>query len=202
MWAATGKSKDVCRRKLLGHWAPFWTQNSLASNGRKQYLISFLLQHIVIPQTLGNSGRSQKTYERKTTRKNRLFPSSHPTAQISMLVSANITPSEIRRVADVNQIKRIHFGRVAIFSSTSLLIALVEFGTFTTMSEVKVNQWDELSQFLFREKIFTDPIATNGALLDGLMFAIGWRKCNTKNEQSGLYGSVGKIENAKDEWWN
>ncbi|MBW0541540.1 hypothetical protein O181_081255 [Austropuccinia psidii MF-1] len=34
------------------------------------------------------------------------------------------------------------------------------------------------------------------------MFAIGWRKCSKKNEQFGLYGSVGKIENAKDEWRN
>ncbi|MBW0578055.1 hypothetical protein O181_117770 [Austropuccinia psidii MF-1] len=31
------------------------------------------------------------------------------------------------------------------------------------------------------------------------MFAIGWRKCSTKNEQFGLYGSLGKTENAKDE---
>ncbi|MBW0569334.1 hypothetical protein O181_109049 [Austropuccinia psidii MF-1] len=70
------------------------------------------------------------------------------------------------------------------------------------MSEVEVNQLDELSQFLFCEKRFTDLIATNGALLEGFMFAIGWRKCSTKNEQFGLYGSVGKIENAKDEWRN
>ncbi|MBW0585114.1 hypothetical protein O181_124829, partial [Austropuccinia psidii MF-1] len=70
------------------------------------------------------------------------------------------------------------------------------------MSEVKVNQWDELSQFLFCKKRFTDPIATNGALMEGFMFVIGWRKCSTKNEQFGLYGSVGKIENAKDEWQN
>ncbi|MBW0498013.1 hypothetical protein O181_037728 [Austropuccinia psidii MF-1] len=70
------------------------------------------------------------------------------------------------------------------------------------MSEVKVNQWDELSQFVFCKKRFTDPITTNGALLEGFMFAIGWRKCSTKNEQFGLYGSVGKIENAKDEWRN
>ncbi|MBW0563461.1 hypothetical protein O181_103176 [Austropuccinia psidii MF-1] len=185
MWAPTGKSKDVCRRKLLGHWAPFWTQNSLASNGRKQYLISCLLQHIVIAQPLGNSGRSQKTNEGKTTQKNRFFSYSRPTAQISMPVSANITPSEIRRVVDVNQIKRIHFGHVEIFSSTQLLIALVEFRPFTTMSEVEVNQWDELSQFLFCKKRFTDPIATNGALLEGFMFAIGWRKCSKKNEQFG-----------------
>ncbi|MBW0570355.1 hypothetical protein O181_110070 [Austropuccinia psidii MF-1] len=147
MWAPTGKSKAVCRRKLLGHWAPFWTQNSLASNGRKNYLISCLLQHIVIPQPLGNSWRFQKTNECKTTQMNRLFSSSRPTAQISMPVSA--------------QIKRIHFGHVAIFSSTGLLIALVKFRPFTTMSEVEVNQWDELSQFLFCEKRFTNPIATN-----------------------------------------
>ncbi|MBW0584723.1 hypothetical protein O181_124438 [Austropuccinia psidii MF-1] len=133
---------------------------------------------------------------------NWLFSSSRPTAQISMPVSANITTSEIRRVVDVNQIKRIHFGYVAIFSSTGLLIALVELQPFTTMSEVEVNQWDELSQFFFQEKRFTNPIATNGALLEGFMFAIGWRKCSTKNEQFGLYGSVGKIENAKDEWRN
>ncbi|MBW0589801.1 hypothetical protein O181_129516 [Austropuccinia psidii MF-1] len=119
-----------------------------------------------------------------------------------MPVSENMTPSEIQRVVDVNQIKRIHFGRVAIFSSTVLLIALVEFRPFTTMSEVEVNQWDELSQFLFRERRFTNPIATNGALLEGFMFAIGWRKCSMKNEQFGLYGSIGKIENAKDEWLN
>ncbi|MBW0571806.1 hypothetical protein O181_111521 [Austropuccinia psidii MF-1] len=113
-----------------------------------------------------------------------------------------MTPSKIQRVVDVNQIKRIHFGRVAIFSSTGLLIALVKFRPFTTMSEVKVNQWDELSQFLFCKKRFTNPIATNGALLEGFMFAIGWRKCSMKNEQFGLYGSVRKIENTKDEWWN
>ncbi|MBW0594088.1 hypothetical protein O181_133803, partial [Austropuccinia psidii MF-1] len=119
-----------------------------------------------------------------------------------MAISANITPSEIRRVVDVNQIKRIHFCHVAIFSSTRLLIALVKFRPFTTMSEVEVNQWDELSQLLFRKKRFTNPIATNGELLEGFMFAIGWRKCSTKNEQFGLYGGVGKIENAKDEWRN
>ncbi|MBW0494027.1 hypothetical protein O181_033742 [Austropuccinia psidii MF-1] len=202
MWAPTGKSKDVCQIKLLGHWAPFWTQKSLASNGRKQYLISCLLQHKVIPQPLGNSGRSQNTNERKTTKKNRLFSSSQPTAQISMPVSANMTPSEIQRVVDVNQIKHIHFGHVAIFSSTSVLIALVKFRPFRTMSEVEVNQWDELLKFLFCERKFTNPIATNGALMKGFMFAIGWRKCNTKNEQFGLYGSLGKIENTKDEWWN
>ncbi|MBW0589162.1 hypothetical protein O181_128877 [Austropuccinia psidii MF-1] len=67
------------------------------------------------------------------------------------------------------------------------------------MSEVKVNQWDELSQFLFHKKRFTNPIATNGGLLEGFMFAIGWQKFSMKNEQFGLYGSVGKIENTKDE---
>ncbi|MBW0580047.1 hypothetical protein O181_119762 [Austropuccinia psidii MF-1] len=152
-------SQRMCPIKLLGHWAPFWTQSFLASNGRKQYLISFLLQHKVIPQPLGDSGTSQKTNKARSARKNRLFSSSQQTAQISMPVSENMTPSEIRRVVDVNQIKRIHFGHMAIFSSTRLLIALVEFRPFTTMSEVE-------------------------------------------NEQFGLYGSLGKIENTKDEWWN
>ncbi|MBW0585217.1 hypothetical protein O181_124932 [Austropuccinia psidii MF-1] len=119
-----------------------------------------------------------------------------------MPVSENMTPSKVWRLVDVNQIKCIHFGHVAIFSSTGLLIALVEFRPFTTMSEVEVNKWDELSQFLFRKKRFTNPIAKNGALLVGFMFAIGWHKCSTKNEQFGLYGSLGKIENKKDEWQN
>ncbi|MBW0508222.1 hypothetical protein O181_047937 [Austropuccinia psidii MF-1] len=202
MWAPKGKSNDVCRIKLLGHWAPFWTQNSLASNGRKQDLISCLLQHKVIPQPLGNSGTFRKTNEARIAQKSRLFCSSRPTAQISMPVSANMTPSEIWRFVDVNQIKFIHFGIMEIFSSTRLLIALVKFRPFTTMSEVEVNQWDELSQFLFRKRRFTDPIATNVALLEGFMFAIEWRKCSTKNEQFGLYGSFRKIENAKDEWRN
>ncbi|MBW0542650.1 hypothetical protein O181_082365 [Austropuccinia psidii MF-1] len=96
-----------------------------------------------------------------------------------------MTPSEIRRLVDVNQIKRIHFGHVAIFFLTGLLSALVEIRPFTTMSEVEVNQWDELSQFSFCERRFTDPIATNGVLLEGFMFAIGWCKCSTKNEQFG-----------------
>ncbi|MBW0567521.1 hypothetical protein O181_107236, partial [Austropuccinia psidii MF-1] len=170
------------------------------SNGRKQYLISCLLQDKVIPQPLGNSGRSQKTNERKMTQMNRLFSPSCPTAQISMPVSANMTPSKIWRVVDVNQIKCIHFGCVAIFSSTRLLIAVVKCRPFTTMSEAEVNQWDELSRFLFCEKRFTNLIAKNGTLLEGFMFAIGCCKCSTKNEQFGLYGSVGKIENTKDEW--
>ncbi|MBW0524666.1 hypothetical protein O181_064381 [Austropuccinia psidii MF-1] len=113
-----------------------------------------------------------------------------------------MTPSETLRVVDVNHIKHIHFGCVTIFSSTGLLIALVEFIPFKRMSEVKVNQWDELSQFLFHKIKFTDPIATNGALLEGFMFAIGWRKYSTKNEKFGLYGSLGKFENAKNEWLN
>ncbi|MBW0507029.1 hypothetical protein O181_046744 [Austropuccinia psidii MF-1] len=70
------------------------------------------------------------------------------------------------------------------------------------MSEIEVNQWDELPQFLFHERKFKEPIATNGALLEGFMLAIWWRKCSTKNEQFDLYGSLGKIENAKDEWRN
>ncbi|MBW0513257.1 hypothetical protein O181_052972 [Austropuccinia psidii MF-1] len=87
----------------------------------------------------GLSGTSQKTNEGQITQ---TFSSSRPTAQIPMPVSANMTPSEIQRLVDVNQIKRIHFGRMAILPSTGLLIALVEFRPFTTMSEVKVNQWD------------------------------------------------------------
>ncbi|MBW0566153.1 hypothetical protein O181_105868 [Austropuccinia psidii MF-1] len=122
-----------------------------------------------------------------------------------MPVQENMTPSEIRRVVDVNQIKHMHFGCVAIFPSTGLLIALVEFRSFTKMSEVEFNEWDELSQFLFREKRFTNPIATNGALLEGFMFAIGWRKGSRKNAQFGLYGSVGKMNGGTKvpilAWW-
>ncbi|MBW0505805.1 hypothetical protein O181_045520 [Austropuccinia psidii MF-1] len=70
------------------------------------------------------------------------------------------------------------------------------------MSEVEVNQWDELSQFLFCERRFINLIATNGALLERFMFAIGWRKCSMKNKKFGLYGSLRKIEDAKDEWRN
>ncbi|MBW0494227.1 hypothetical protein O181_033942 [Austropuccinia psidii MF-1] len=99
-----------------------------------------------------------------------------------------MTPSEIQRLVDVNQIKHIHFVRVAIFSSTRLPIALVEFRPFTTMSEVEVNQWDELSKFLFCERKFTNPIAKNWALLEGFMFAIGWHKCSTKN--GGTKGQI------------
>ncbi|MBW0537433.1 hypothetical protein O181_077148 [Austropuccinia psidii MF-1] len=34
------------------------------------------------------------------------------------------------------------------------------------------------------------------------MFAIGRRKCSTKNKQFGGYGSLGKIDDTKEEWWN
>ncbi|MBW0540487.1 hypothetical protein O181_080202 [Austropuccinia psidii MF-1] len=88
------------------------------------------------------------------------------------------------------------------FASTQSDPSTTRKESFTTMSEVKVNQLDKLSQFFFCKRRFTDPIATNGALLEGFMFAIGWRKCSTKNEQFGLYGSLGKIENKKDEWQN
>ncbi|MBW0548575.1 hypothetical protein O181_088290 [Austropuccinia psidii MF-1] len=114
-----------------------------------------------MPHPLGNSGKSQKTNEGKITQKNKFFSSSQPTAQISMPVSENRTPSRIWRLVDVNQIKRIHFGGMAIFSLTGLLIALVEFRPFTTMRKVEVNQLDELSQFLFCERRFTNPVATN-----------------------------------------
>ncbi|MBW0539045.1 hypothetical protein O181_078760 [Austropuccinia psidii MF-1] len=117
---------------------------ALGLNGRKEYLISCLLQHKVIPHPLRNSGTCQKTNEGKS-------------------------PKRIR-----------------------LLIALVELRPFTTKSEVEFNQWDELSQFLFRERRFTNPIATNGALLGEFIFAIGWRKCSTKNEQFGQ--SLGYVE--------
>ncbi|MBW0501944.1 hypothetical protein O181_041659 [Austropuccinia psidii MF-1] len=109
-----------------------------------------------------------------------------------------MTPSEIPRVVDVTQIRHIHFGHVETFSSTELLI----FRPFTTMSEVEVNQWDELSQFLFHKRKFTNAIATNGALLAEFMFVIGWHKCSTKNKQFGLCGSLGNIEDTKDEWSN
>ncbi|MBW0469212.1 hypothetical protein O181_008927 [Austropuccinia psidii MF-1] len=197
MWAPTTKSKDVCQIKLLGHWAPFWTQNSSASNGRKQYLLSCLLQHKVILQPLTNSGTSQKTNEARIAQKNRLFSTSQPTAQISMPVSANMTPSEIWRLVYVNQIKRIHFGLVAIFSSTGLLIALVELRPFTTISEVKVNQWDELSQFLFREQRFTNPMATNGALLEVFMFTIGWPNAAQRVKNLVCIEALGKMKTQK-----
>ncbi|MBW0574212.1 hypothetical protein O181_113927 [Austropuccinia psidii MF-1] len=103
MWAPTGKSKYVCQIKLLGHWLPFWNQKALGSNGWKQYLISCLLQHKVIPHPSRNSGTSQKTNEGKITQNNKFFSSSQPTAQISIPVSANMTPSEIWRLLDVNQ---------------------------------------------------------------------------------------------------
>ncbi|MBW0494560.1 hypothetical protein O181_034275 [Austropuccinia psidii MF-1] len=108
----------------------------------------------------------------------------------------------MQRVLDVTQIKHIHIGCVAIFSSMGLLIALVEWRPFTTMSESKVNQWDQLSQVLFCKRKFTDPIAANGELLDGFMVPIGWHKCSTKNRKHGIYGSLRRVEDAKDEWQN
>ncbi|MBW0520093.1 hypothetical protein O181_059808 [Austropuccinia psidii MF-1] len=119
-----------------------------------------------------------------------------------MPVSAELTTSNSRSNVVFTQMKHIHFGCVAIFSLTGLLIALVEFRPFTKMSGVEVNQWDESSQLLFHKRKFTDPIATNRALLEGFMFAIGWRKCSTKNEQFEIYGSLGRIKDEKDEWWN
>ncbi|MBW0526464.1 hypothetical protein O181_066179 [Austropuccinia psidii MF-1] len=113
-----------------------------------------------------------------------------------------MTPCKIARVLDFNQIKGIQFNHVEIFSSAVLLISLVEFGPFTTISEVKVNQWDKLSQFLFCKRNFTDPISTNLELLEEFMFAIGCHKCSTKNKQFGLYRTLGKISNIKDEWRN
>ncbi|MBW0478017.1 hypothetical protein O181_017732 [Austropuccinia psidii MF-1] len=113
-----------------------------------------------------------------------------------------MTPSEIQSIVDVSQIKHIHFGRMGILSSTRLLITLVEFRPFTTMSEAKVNQWDELSQFLFFKRKFTDTIATNEELLEGFVFKYGWRKCSTKKKQFGIYGSLGRMEEEKDEWQN
>ncbi|MBW0547007.1 hypothetical protein O181_086722 [Austropuccinia psidii MF-1] len=70
------------------------------------------------------------------------------------------------------------------------------------MSEAEVNQWDELSQFLLFKRKLTEPIATNGSLLKGFMFAIGWRECSMKNKQFGIYGSLGRIKDTKDEWQN
>ncbi|MBW0515673.1 hypothetical protein O181_055388 [Austropuccinia psidii MF-1] len=119
-----------------------------------------------------------------------------------MPVSANITTSFSQRIVDFTQIKRIHFGRVAIFPSTGLLIALLELRPFTTMSAFEVNKWDELSQILFCKRKFTNPNTTNGELLEGLRFAIGWCKCNTKNKQFGTYGRLGRLEDAKYEWRN
>ncbi|MBW0465757.1 hypothetical protein O181_005472 [Austropuccinia psidii MF-1] len=119
-----------------------------------------------------------------------------------MPVSANITTSNSQSIVNFTSIKPIHFGPVAIFSETGLLTALVKFRPFTIMSEVKVNQWDELSQFLFCKREFTNPIETNGALLEGFMFSIGWRKWSMKNKQFGIYGGLGRIEDTKDEWRN
>ncbi|MBW0500361.1 hypothetical protein O181_040076 [Austropuccinia psidii MF-1] len=87
-----------------------------------------------------------------------------------------MTPGEIQRVVDVNKIKHIHLGHVASFTSTGLLIGLVKFRPFKTMSELEVNQWDELSQFLLREIKFTDAIAKNGALLEVFMIPM----CHTQ----------------------
>ncbi|MBW0494547.1 hypothetical protein O181_034262 [Austropuccinia psidii MF-1] len=107
-----------------------------------------------------------------------------------------MTPRKIQRAVDVTQIKCIHIEHVEISSPTNLLIPLVKFRPLTTMSEVKINQWDELSKLLFRKRRFDDPIATNGELLEGFMFVIGRPKCSTKNKQ------FGRIEDTKYEWQN
>ncbi|MBW0537337.1 hypothetical protein O181_077052 [Austropuccinia psidii MF-1] len=173
------------------HWA---LGTILDSNGRKQYLISCLLQHKVIPHQLGNSGTSQKTNEAKTTQNNMFFSSTPLTAQISIPVSTNMTPSEIQRDVDVNQIKCIHFGPVAIFSSTGLLIALVKFRPFTTMSEVEVNQWDALSQFLFHERKFTNPIATNGHYWGDLCSRLGGANAAPRMKNLVFMEVLGKLK--------
>ncbi|MBW0482893.1 hypothetical protein O181_022608 [Austropuccinia psidii MF-1] len=201
MWAPTGKSW-MCADQWALALGAILDSKGLDSHGSLKYVISFLFQHKVIPQQSGNSGMSRKTYEGKTAQRNKFFSSSQPTAQISMPVLANITTRDSRRIVDLTQIKRIHFGHVATFSLTGLLIALVEFRPFTTMSDIEFNQWDELSKGLFCKRKFRDPIATDGVLMEGFMFAIGWCKCSTKNKKFGIYRSLGRIEDAKDEWQN
>ncbi|MBW0478309.1 hypothetical protein O181_018024 [Austropuccinia psidii MF-1] len=105
-----------------------------------------------------------------------------------------MTPSEIQRVVDVNQIKLPHFGCVAIFSSNGLLIALVEFRPFTTMSEVEVNQWDELSQFLFCERKFTDPIQTNGNYWRDLCLQLGGANAAQRMNNLVFMEVLGKLK--------
>ncbi|MBW0560122.1 hypothetical protein O181_099837 [Austropuccinia psidii MF-1] len=119
-----------------------------------------------------------------------------------MSVSANMTPSEIQRVMDVTQIKRIHFGRMAIFSSTGLLIALVKFRAFTRMSEVKVNQWDELSQFSFVKENLQTQLQQMGNYWRDLCLQLGGTNAAQRMTQFGIRGSLGRIEDAKDEWQN
>ncbi|MBW0499119.1 hypothetical protein O181_038834 [Austropuccinia psidii MF-1] len=114
-----------------------------------------------------------------------------------MPVLANMTPSEIRRVVDVNPIKCIHFGCVATFSSTGLLIALVKFRPFTTMSEVKVNQWDELSQFLFHKRTFTNPIATNVHYWRNLCLGLGGANAAQRMNNFVFMEVLGKLKRKK-----
>ncbi|MBW0540045.1 hypothetical protein O181_079760 [Austropuccinia psidii MF-1] len=68
------------------------------------------------------------------------------------------------------------------------------------MSEAEFNPWDELSQLVYQERNSTYQTSTNGELLRGFMLAIEWNKCSTKNQQFGIYGSIGKIEDAEEEW--
>ncbi|MBW0477904.1 hypothetical protein O181_017619 [Austropuccinia psidii MF-1] len=106
-------------------------------------------------------------------------------------------PSEIMRFVDVNQIKRIHFGRVAIFSSTGLVIPLVKFRPFTTMSEIEVNRWDELSQFVFHKRNFTDLIATNGHSLRDLCLQLGGTNSAQRTNNLVFMEVLGKLKMQK-----
>ncbi|MBW0536990.1 hypothetical protein O181_076705 [Austropuccinia psidii MF-1] len=108
-----------------------------------------------------------------------------------------MTQSGIQRVVDVNKIKRIHFGCVAIFSSTGLLISLVKFRPFTTMSEVEVNQWDQLSQFLFSERKFTNPIATNGNYWRDLCLLYGGTNLAQRTNNLGFIEPLGESKTQK-----
>ncbi|MBW0570121.1 hypothetical protein O181_109836 [Austropuccinia psidii MF-1] len=141
MWAPTGKSWMCLKWNSLGmeHHpliGSIGDPEGLASCGSQQYLISCL------PQPLVNSGTSQRENEAKTIQRNRVFPSSQPTAQKLRPVSANMTASEFQRILDFTWIKHIHFGHVAIFLWRGLLLAFVKFQPFTTVSEVEVHQWD------------------------------------------------------------
>ncbi|MBW0473954.1 hypothetical protein O181_013669 [Austropuccinia psidii MF-1] len=116
---------NVCQILGIGIRDHSEFSKALAPDGSQKCLISCLLQHKVISQSLRNNGTSQKPNKAKTTQTNTSFSSTRPTAQISMPESENMTPSETWRVVDVTQIKRIHFDHMAIFPLTGLLIALV-----------------------------------------------------------------------------
>ena len=140
------------------------------------------------PASQSTSSTSQPAHQHHEEKNKQHTYYVHPSRQFDLRPDELVTSNET-----LSLYHRLLFGTCVISPRDKEAFCKAKWIPFDSMSPGEINGWEKLVFHFLDLTSYVSPVKTNGAQLDGLMWADGWRKCSKVDESFGRFCAMDKL---------